>query len=212
MRYTARSLTSTGARGPYFEIDDEKVTVCLALEVDLEDATMAYASYTRGFKPGGSNLTFGREDVVSPIVVLPIFEETIDAYEVGLKTDLADDEVRLNGAAFFYTYDNLQYQATDPEVFRGRSNIPESEIMGVELRAGRISDRLVNFDARLAWLDTEITSSHIALDNVESEAATNALLAQGIGLFSPDVEIARAGKSPMLRVTSWLRHPASLPT
>ena len=50
------------------------------------------------------------------------------------------------------------------------------------------------FDARLAWLDTEITASHLALDNVESEAATNALLAQGLSLFSPEVEIARAGE------------------
>ena len=32
----------------------EKVTGRLAVEVDLGDATMAYASYTRGFKPGGS--------------------------------------------------------------------------------------------------------------------------------------------------------------
>ena len=157
---------------------------------------MVYASYTRGFKPGGSNLTFGREAVVSPIVVLPVFEEeTIDAYEFGLKTDLLDGRMRLNSAAFFYTYDNLQYQATDPEVFQGGvGNIPESEIMGAELELGAfLSDSLI-FDARLAWLDTEITSSHLALDNVESEAATNALLAQGISLFSPEVEIARAGQ------------------
>ena len=115
-------------------------------------------------------------------------EETIDAFEVGLKTDLADGRVRLNGAAFFYTYDNLQYLASDPEVFQGVvGNIPESEIMGAELELGAfLTDSLI-FDARLAWLDTEITSSHLALDNVQSEAATNALLAQGISLFSPDV-------------------------
>ena len=80
---------------------------------------MGYVSYTRGFKPGGSNLTYGREDVVSPIVVLPTFEEeTIDAYEVGLKTDLDGGRVRINAAAFMYNYENLQYQATDPEVSR----------------------------------------------------------------------------------------------
>jgi iron complex outermembrane receptor protein len=202
LRYTEDEVYSAvtnfyGREGTEFlEIESEKVTGRLALEVDLGDATMAYASYTRGFKPGGSNLTFGREDVVSPIVVLPVFEEeTIDAYEVGVKTDLADGRVRLNGAAFFYSYDNLQYQATDPEVFQGGvGNIPESEIMGAELELGAfVTDSLI-FDARLAWLDTEITASHLALDNVESEAATNALLAQGISLFSPEVEIARAGQ------------------
>ena len=202
LRYTEDEVYSAvtnfyGREGTeILEIESEKVTGRLALEVDLGDATMAYASYTRGFKPGGSNLTFGREAVVSPIVVLPVFEEeTIDAYEVGLKTDLADGRVRLNGAAFFYTYDNLQYQATDPEVFQGGvGNIPESEIMGAELELGAfLSDSLI-FDARIAWLDTEITASHLALDNVESEGATNALLAQGISLFSPEVEIARAGQ------------------
>ena len=202
LRYTEDEVYSAvtnfyGREGTeILEIESEKVTGRLALEVDLGDATMAYASYTRGFKPGGSNLTFGREDVVSPIVVLPVFEEeTIDAYEVGVKTDLADGRVRLNGAAFFYTYDNLQYQATDPEVFQGGvGNIPESEIMGAELELGAfVTDSLI-FDARLAWLDTEITATHLALDNVESEAATNALLAQGISLFSPEVEIARAGQ------------------
>ena len=155
--------------------------------MDLSDATMAYASYTRGFKPGGSNLTFGREDVIAPIVVLPVFEEeTIDAYEVGLKTDLADGRVRLNGAMFFYEYDNLQYQATDPELFQGGvGNVPESEIYGAEIELGAfLTDSLV-FDARIALLETEITASHLALDNVASEAATNALLAQG---FSSSVQ------------------------
>jgi len=202
LRYTEDEVYSAvtnfyGREGTeILEIESEKVTGRLALEVDLGDATMLYASYTRGFKPGGSNLTFGREAVVSPIVVLPVFEEeTIDAYELGLKTDLADGRVRLNGAAFFYTYDNLQYQATDPEVFQGGvGNIPESEIMGAELELGAfLSDSLI-FDARLAWLDTEITASHLALDNVASETATNALLAQGLNLFSPEVERARAAQ------------------
>lgn len=215
LRYTEDEVYSAvtnfyGREGTeILEIESEKVTGRLALEVDLGDATMAYASYTRGFKPGGSNLTFGREDIVSPIVVLPVFEEeTIDAYEVGLKTDLAEGRVRLNGAAFFYTYDNLQYQATDPEVFQGGvGNIPESEIMGAELELGAFLSDLLIFDARLAWLDTEITANHLALDNVASEAATNALLAQGVNLFSPEVEIARAGQISDVRGNELAKTP-----
>ena len=44
----------------------------------------------------------------------------------------------------------------------------------------------------MAWLDTEITSDHLALDNVQSEAAGNALLGQGFDLFSDEIQIARA--------------------
>ena len=101
------------------EMGSEKVTGRLVVEHDVDEDTMVYGSYTRGFKPGGSNLTYGLESEVAPVVVLPTFdEEIVDAYEIGLKTDLADGRVRLNAAAFYYNYEGLQYQATDPEVFR----------------------------------------------------------------------------------------------
>ena len=178
------------------ETDGNKVTGRFVVEKDLDDDTMFYGSFTRGYKPGGSNLTYGREDVVAQIVVLPTFqEEIVDAFEVGLKTDLADGRVRLNTAAFLYNYEGLQYQATDPEVFEGGvGNIPDSEIYGAELELSTFLSDSVILDLRMSWLDTEITANHLALDNVESEAATNALLAQGIGLFSNDVQVARAGR------------------
>ena len=178
------------------ETDGNKVTGRFVVEKDIDDDTMLYGSFTRGYKPGGSNLTYGREGVVAQIVVLPTFqEEIVDAFEVGLKTDLADGRVRLNTAAFLYNYEGLQYQATDPEVFEGGvGNIPDSEIYGAELELSTFLSDSVILDLRMSWLDTEITANHLALDNVESEAATNALLAQGIGLFSNDVQVARAGR------------------
>ena len=176
------------------EVKSEKLTGRGALEYDLGDDTMVYGSYTRGFKPGGSNLTFGIEDVISPILVLPTFkDETIEAWELGLKTDFADNRIRLNAAVFYYDYKNLQYQATDPEVFNGGvGNLPGSEIYGAELELlSFITDRFT-LDARLSWLETEITESHLSLDNVQSDAATNALLAQGAFLFGTEIEQARA--------------------
>ena len=59
------------------EMDSEKVTGRLVLEHDFSESTMGFASYTRGFKPGGSNLTYGLESVVAPVVVLPTFDEEI---------------------------------------------------------------------------------------------------------------------------------------
>ncbi|MDG1124386.1 MAG: TonB-dependent receptor [Pseudomonadales bacterium] len=176
------------------EMDSEKVTGRLVLEHDFSESTMGFASYTRGFKPGGSNLTYGLESVVAPVVVLPTFdEEIVDALEIGLKTDLADGRVRLNAAAFYYDYEGLQYQATDPEVFQGGvGNIPESEIFGAELELSAFLSDFVILDVRIAWLDTEITASHLALDNVQSEAAGNALIGQGFNLFSDEIQLARS--------------------
>ncbi len=177
------------------EVQSEKLTGRGVVEFDLNDDTMVYASFTRGFKPGGSNLTYGREDIIAPIVVLPTFQdETVDAWELGIKTDFADNRVRLNAAGFYYEYKNLQYQATDPELFEGGvGNLPESEIYGAELELlAFITDRLT-VDARLAWLETEISESHLALDNVRSDEATNALLPHcNFNIFCDDIQRARA--------------------
>ena len=200
MRYTEDEVYSEvtnfyGREGTdIIETSSEKVTGRLVVEHDFNESTMAYGSYTRGFKPGGSNLTYGREDAIAPIVVLPTFEEEIvDAYEIGLKTDLADGRVRMNTAAFYYNYEGLQYQATDPEVFQGGvGNIPKSEIFGAELELSAFLSESLILDVRLAWLDTEITGDHLALDNVQSEAAGGALVGAGANLFSPEVQQARS--------------------
>ena len=143
---------------------------------------MTYVSYTRGFKPGGTNLTYGRatreeldaifrfDAVVAPPMVYRTFEkETIDAFEVGLKTDMLDGRVRTNLAAFSYTYKNLQFQATDPDQFQGGvANIPESDSSGLEVEVkGMITDNLM-IDANLAFIDSEVSSDYEVLDNVDA--------------------------------------------
>ena len=176
------------------EIKGNKVTGRGALEYDLGESTLLYASYTSGFKPGGSNQTYGRENVIAPIVVLPTYEdETVQAWELGVKTDFAGGRARINVAAFLYDYENLQYQATDPEVFEGGvGNVPGSEIYGAELEFSAFISDAFALDARLSWLETEITKSHLSLDNVYSDEVTNALLAQGANLFGPEIQQARA--------------------
>ena len=171
-----------------------KMTGRLAVEYDLSDVSMLYGSYTHGFKPGGSNLTYGREAVIAPILVLPTYDaEIVGAFELGLKADLVRGRMRVNGAVFTYIYKNLQYQATDPEVFEGGvANVPESEIKGIEIETLAFLGNRVDLDVKMAWLDTEISKDHFALDNVVSNAITNMLLREGFPLFGPEIQRARA--------------------
>ena len=99
----------------------DKVTGKIVGEYDLSDQTMAYWSVSQGFKPGGSNLTYGyteAEDIIAerPVAPAMVFQtyqsETIEAFEVGIKTVLLDGKARANIAVFTYDYDNLQFQAT----------------------------------------------------------------------------------------------------
>ena len=184
MRYTEDSFSSDvtnffGLQKYLIEDEIDEKTGKFAIEYDVDGDTMVYASYTKGFKPGGSNLTFGYpvDDEQNfgaqpaPQLIYPLFKsEIIDAFELGLKTDLMDGRMRANVSAFMYDYENLQFQSTDPDVYRGGvANIPESEMSGVELELiGILSDSL-SMDLRISTLDTEITADYEALDNIKSE-------------------------------------------
>ena len=148
----------------------DKTTGKIAAEFDLDDDTLAYLAFSAGFKPGGTNLTYGFADDNAPPMVFPNFAaETVESMEFGLKTDLYDGRARANIAIFSYDYENLQFQATDPDPYRGGvANIPESEMSGLEIEfTGLISDSLT-LDMNLAFLDSEVSSDYEALDNVDA--------------------------------------------
>lgn len=169
LRYTKDEVKSTVSNffsptPAFINPKTEDITGRIALEWDASDDAMTYASYTRGLKPGGSNLTFSEGD---DALVRGAFEdETIDAFEIGYKADLMNSRVRTNVAAFYYDYTNLQFQASDFNEFgSGVSNIPESEIFGVELELTALIGDKFSLDVKLAAMESEVSADYLALDN-----------------------------------------------
>ena len=203
-------------------ISGSRLTGRTALEYTTSQGMLIYGSYTRGFKPGGSNLTYGREEQIAPTLVKPTFvDEVVDALELGVKGSFVDDRVQLWASAYTYDYKNMQYQATDPEVFEGGvTNIPRSSIRGLEVELfGTINSNL-QWEARASWLKSEVTENHLVLDNVESDEVTNALVAQGFPLFGQEIQRARAdsikdvrnnqlAKAPSFTANASLTHSAT---
>ena len=183
LRYTEDEFSSDvtnffGLQKYLIEDELDETTGRLAFEMDMNEDTMVYVSYTKGFKPGGSNLTFGYPmdnegfgAAPAPQLIFPFFDsEMIDAYELGMKSDFLDGRMRANISAFSYDYENLQFQSTDPDIYRGGvANIPKSEMKGVELELIGIISESWSMDLRVAYLDTEITSPYEALDNLKAE-------------------------------------------
>ena len=183
LRYTEDEFSSDvtnffGLQKYLIQDELDETTGRLAFEMDMNEDTMVYVSYTKGFKPGGSNLTFGYPmdnegfgAAPAPQLIFPFFDsEMIDAYELGMKSDFLDGRMRANIYAFTYDYENLQFQSTDPDIYRGGvANIPKSEMKGVELELIGIISESWSMDLRVAYLDTEITSSYEALDNLKAE-------------------------------------------
>jgi iron complex outermembrane receptor protein len=156
----------------------DEVTGKITGELDINNSTMTYLTFARGSKPGGTNLTFGFTEAqdteagrpVAPALVFPTYQaETVDSIEFGLKTDFFDGRARTNIAAFFYSYENLQFQATDPDPYRGGvANIPESEMSGLEVEfTGLLTDEWI-LDMNLSFLNSEVTSDYMVLDNVDA--------------------------------------------
>jgi len=98
------------------------------LDFDVTPDSLAYASFTRGYKPGGVN------GIAGAAVVPDSFKpETNTAFEVGSKNFLFDRHLRANFAGFYYDYRNQQYIETDPVPFDGgMANIPSVHVWGGE--------------------------------------------------------------------------------
>ena len=73
-------------------------------QFDFTDSLMGYASYARGYKGPAYNVFFN----MGPNNTAVIDAETVDSYEIGLKSTLLDGRMILNAAAFSAKYDNFQ--------------------------------------------------------------------------------------------------------
>ena len=75
------------------------------LTVKPTDDIMLYGSYTRGYKGPAFNVFFNH---TAPVNSVPIDEETSDSFEVGFKSQFADNRIQVNASAFQVTYDGFQ--------------------------------------------------------------------------------------------------------
>jgi outer membrane receptor protein involved in Fe transport len=91
---------------------------------------MVYATYSEGFRVGGSN-------PLKPASALPrdYKSDTLTNYEIGAKTEWFERRLRVNLAAYLMKWDGIAVQIEDPQpaVFQlGFVNLPSAKIKGVE--------------------------------------------------------------------------------
>jgi iron complex outermembrane receptor protein len=116
--YDGRQLFDTNAGWGQF-------TPRAVLQYVIDPRDNVYVSYSRGFKSGDFN-TFG----TSPAPVSP---ETIDSYEVGLKSEPVRRLI-VDVAAFYANYSNLQISARSPTLgLFELLNAASARLAGVEL-------------------------------------------------------------------------------
>jgi iron complex outermembrane recepter protein len=143
--------------GPWKEVEQDfsKTAGKIGFDYHFSDDTMAYASYSTGFKSGAF-------DVRAQAVLLgtgdfPVAPEELAAYEIGFKSEFLDRRMKLNVTAFYYDWKDLQTFATIPGIGPAFLNLPESTIIGQELewQFAPGNDWLLRLYG--AHLDTEVT-------------------------------------------------------
>ena len=189
------------------EISISEFTPMANLAFDLSDRTMIYLTYSEGFKSGGFT-----QRVFPPVVagftappgtpdidLIPTYEpEFVEVIEAGIKLDLLDGRLRINGAVFQTDYEELQVQVFN-SVAPVTRNIGEASIEGVELEVSASPADGWFIEGSLSMLNAEYdnidTANTLILKSNDFERVPETMASVGI---SKEFLLASSG-SVMLR-------------
>ncbi len=117
-------------------LDEGEWSGTVKLIYHLSGDVMSYLSYARGYKAGGFNLD--RERIGGPVTASSVDDdtafgpETVDSYELGVKSAWLGNRLALNGAVFHQEYQGFQLNTYNGLQFIVAS-IPEVTSQGVDL-------------------------------------------------------------------------------
>lgn len=125
-----RNLSLACDLGPTAEQSWSDFSPKLGVSWAIDNAQLAYASVTKGFRSGGYSMRGNN--------ILPPFDsEQVIAYELGYKGDLLENQLRVNAALFINEYSDLQRTILVPDgqsgVTQSTGNAAEATIKGFEL-------------------------------------------------------------------------------
>ena len=146
-----------GAPGRFLDrLHEDNVSWRAGLDYKVQPGSLLYANVAKGYKAGSyptlSASTFRQ--------YLPARQESVLAVEGGFKLSALDRTLQLNGAAFYYDYNDKQLRSkvVDPVfgILDVLQNIPKSSIRGFELEATARPTPGLTVSAAFTFLDASI--------------------------------------------------------
>jgi len=150
-----------GERGDY---DHDRLDCRLNAMFEITPDVSVYGQWSTGFKGGGINPRpfFAQQ-------VLPFGPETLESWEVGLKTELFDRRVRFNVAGFYSDYSDIQLSlSVCPQAGAAFSrpcalpaNAGDAKVKGVEVETTiRLIDGLL-IDGSASYIDFDYVADSL---------------------------------------------------
>lgn len=120
---------------------EDDLSPTIGLNRFFGERTMVFGKYARGFKSGGYNADF----MTSGLEYFEYKEESVDSWELGIKSTLADGTLRINATAFRMAFDDFQ-------VFQFLTNSEGATTLQLT-NAGKATSQGVEVET--AWLPTD---------------------------------------------------------
>jgi iron complex outermembrane receptor protein len=130
-----------------------KFTPRASIRYEISPGTNIYASYSKGFRSGEWNSAIPNEN---PINWVDAKQESVDAYEIGLKS--YGSRFRFEVAGFYYDYRDLQVSNTQsvngvPLVIL--ANAPKARVYGADASIDYKANDNLTLRAGATWLDAK---------------------------------------------------------
>jgi iron complex outermembrane receptor protein len=137
----------------YPDFDNERSeqhwTGDITLQWDVTDTVMSYFKVGNGYKAGGFDEANGR----GSLEAAEYEDEIVKGAELGAKMDLWDGRARLNLAAFYNEFEDVQVSTFDGNAGFVVGNAAESETKGLEADLTLAVTEALTVTAALAYLD-----------------------------------------------------------
>jgi len=167
-------------RGDFYVNSDEKVDFTVNFAYAIAPDVLTYTSYSTGFKAGGFSQRIGP----GPGIPAPPFRrEDVSTVEVGVKSTVLDQSLRLNAAVFYSDYEDLQVTPIFEGIGPVTRNIGDAEIYGAELEWTYFPTAALEWSGGVGYLQNELTS-------ITPEAAVNVDL-DGSQILTLDTELPK---------------------
>lgn len=156
------SLDATRSPARAFgSLNEDNVSWRVGIDFKPTPRTMIYANVSKGYK-GGSIPAPGASSIEQ---FKPVTQESVLAYEAGIKTSIFDRVLDFTAAGFYYDYKDKQLlgrNVFNPNIFGAQSalvNIPKSRIVGAEAQLMLRPVTGMTLTAAGTYLDTKIQSN-----------------------------------------------------
>lgn len=139
-------------------IKEDNISWRAGLDWKPSSRFLVYGNVSKGYKAGSFPL-FGPSIDTQAI---PARQESVLAYELGMKATLLDRRVQLNAAVFHYDYKDKQFAGRvilDPNIFgaiESQINVPKSRVYGAELQLDVVPFDGLTLTNGVTYLNTKI--------------------------------------------------------